>query len=88
MTEGAVTTTDTPRVAFGIDVGPAVCAALGLDGELVTKLSLAITANEIVTVTIERCVAEDEAADLVTLLDRYALVELEEEGISPDDVVG
>ena len=65
------------RPIVGYQVGPAICAALGLEGAKVRRLTLDIAPDAPVSVTIERFVDREEFGRLVLVVERFNLVEPE-----------
>jgi len=59
----------------GRNIGPEICKALGIEGQRVRAIDIHIAAGQIVTVTVERLMNEDEGERLIPVLDRYELVE-------------
>lgn len=61
-----------------IEFGSALCEALGLNDEYVTKVSFTVEVGDVVRVGVERLLRTDEVDDLVKVLADYELVRREE----------
>ena len=59
------------RLAAGISTGTQVCEALGLDGQMVQRVTLVFDVDEVVRAYVRRLVTEDEVGQLKRVLERY-----------------
>lgn len=62
----------------GYEIGAKLVKALGLEGKRVSKVDLHFECDQLVTVTVERAMFDEEAMEVVKLLDEYCLVKKQE----------
>ena len=59
---------------IGRNIGPALCGALGLDIAGVRTIDIHVAANEVVTVTVERLVKNEQVWAMNNVLEEYTLL--------------
>ena len=57
-----------------IHVGAEICAAIGVDPKMTVAIDLHFGVNDVATVTVERHLSRDEAADVAAVLRYYNIV--------------
>jgi hypothetical protein len=61
------------NIVTGRELGKKLCEVLGLDPNVVAKVSIECDASEIAKVYVERAIYEEQAKEVVTVLEEYAL---------------
>jgi len=70
------------NVATGWEFGGELCQALGIDAaeKRVTNIIIESPSADVVHVTIERLLADEEAQEVINLVERYNLVRVDDTG--------
>jgi hypothetical protein len=69
-------------ITFGLKLGEGICRAVGVDPKTVVDLKLEVSVHEPARITFTRLIHDDEANELVTVVERYRLAEIEDEAQS------